>query len=82
MESVADRINLTLHDFSTWRSPGEAPRDTTSCIKYATVREKRETEICGGKNMVTKQVYTSQSNVIDVIIHPSTSHYFMLEYSG
>ena len=81
-ESVADTIKLTLHDFSTLTPPGGAARAVSSCIVYATVWETGERHDICGNNVVTRQVYTSSSNDINIIINTPTAYYFLLEYNG
>ncbi len=85
--SPGQRINITLHDFSTVSIDGDntGSLPEAACIAYASIREAntRPFTLCGGKE--GKSVaYKSKTNNVEIIIqgtHANQRH-FLLHYQG
>lgn len=83
------RINLTLHDFSTtFPRQGHGGQTTTPCDLYALVQETDSssvTNICGSGLVQQLHVYTSAGSSLRVTLVPrkvnSTAN-FLISYEG
>lgn len=81
---LGQKINISLYDFS-WKQSNNKYRQCPHSYGYVIDTKTTEvSDICGGQHERVKQIFMSESNVVQIVFHEDMlkDKNFLIEFNG